>query len=457
MYKNLFFFIFTLFITNTIFAEPYNPDNVDALFPILYLGTNVGLIGETADILPGNNPQSSPHIPGSVVQLLMDGGDNIISAPDAGGNPTGDDILLFSISIGEGVAVIIGEIGQFSTQCNYNSGTDKIYSRIFNKSTLSSSTYYGQTELVAIDSLSGLFDKWFTVNEYGLKQTKIPVNPADDWVATANAGNGYAGTEGSVIMLDANATTDPDTDLSSLTFAWDLDGNGSYNDAAGITNNYVWQDNGTVTIGLKVSNPISGTASTATSIVTISNANPLIAEVNNQTANKDETFTVFTTYCDVGINDTHTAEINWGDGNVETNITISGGTIELSHIYVISDLFNAELTVLDDDGGSDSTSFTVKVTVKPLNIFVDLNIIDDVHLVWVQKPSCSYQIWFLDGDVKPFNPTNGTWQVLDVVTAGQYHDTGDADGFDNIADSPDDREHPFDVTSRYYCIFEIAD
>jgi len=457
MYKKLLLlFLSIFFITGNTFADSYNPDAVIPFFPILYFGNKAGLLGETAVILPGNNPQSNPHIPGAVVQFFLDGGDEVISPPDSNGNPTGDDQLKFTIAIGNEVPIIVGEVGLFNASCNYGGTGDKIYARVFNKSTLTSSTHYGQTSLVTVGSLPGVGDdKWFDIDDYGLVQTKIPLNPADDWVSTAEAGTGYSATEGSTIMLNANGTTDPDTDLSNLTFAWDLDDDGDYDDATGITTNYTCLDNDTFNIGLKVSNPISGTASIDSAVVTVSNANPQITDIADQTANIDEFFTISTTYYDPGINDTHTVNIDWGDGNVENDITVSGGVINLSHTYESTALFSAELTIFDDNGGSDSTSFTVAVTAPPVNVFVDITITDDVNLIWASEASYTYQIWFLDGDVKPFNPSNGTWHLIDIVAAGEYHDTGDEDGYDNIPDSADDRDHPLNVESRHYCIFEI--
>ena len=462
MYKKIFFIVSIIFfVTNNLFADLYDPERLEPVFFAgrLNFGNSVGLIGETAEILPGNNPTSNPHVPGALVQFILDGGDGVISPPDENGDPTGDDDLQFTVAIGHLIPAIAGEIGLFTIQCSYGSDEHGIYARVFNKSTVAESTYYGNSNLITIGSLRPTGDEWeidFDVDEHGLLQTNIPIDPSDDWVATANAGISYSGTEGDSLQLDATATTDPDTDLSNLTFAWDLDDDGEYDDATGITTNYAWLDNDTFSIGLKVSNPVSGTASVASSIVTITNANPQLTEISDQLANRDEIFTFSTTYFDPGLNDTHTVQVNWGDGNIENNISVSGGVIELSHTYESIDSFTVELTLTDDDGGSDSTSFTVNVTAKPVNVFVDITIDTDVHLMWPSEPSYNYQIWFLDGNVQPFNASNGTWQLIDIVTGDQYNDIGDEDGFDNIADTPDDRDHPLNVTSRHYCVFEIA-
>ena len=60
-------------------------------------------------------------------------------------------------------------------------------------------------------------------------------------------------------------------------------------------------------------------------------------------------------FSDPGILDTHTATIDWGDGEI-TSINVSFGTylVTGSHTYVSAGAYLIILTVMDDDGGSDS-------------------------------------------------------------------------------------------------------
>ncbi len=57
---------------------------------------------------------------------------------------------------------------------------------------------------------------------------------------TADAGDAYIINEGESVMLDASSTTDPGTDI--LQYAWDLDNDGQYDDASGVTVTLSWSE-----------------------------------------------------------------------------------------------------------------------------------------------------------------------------------------------------------------------
>jgi hypothetical protein len=110
------------------------------------------------------------------------------------------------------------------------------------------------------DPATGLMEKLVTVN--------VQVNDGDGGIVTdsttvtvintaptANAGDGYEVYEGESIALDASATTDLEQDPASLTYTWDLDGDGAYDDATGITTTFsalMLAGPMSVTVGLQV-------------------------------------------------------------------------------------------------------------------------------------------------------------------------------------------------------------
>lgn len=88
----------------------------------------------------------------------------------------------------------------------------------------------------------------------------------------------YEATEGTPVTLDASGSSDPEG--GTVTYAWDLDNDGQYDDAAGVTVGYAFPDNGTFTIGLRVADS-AGLASTATTDVIVKNATPVAVFANS--------------------------------------------------------------------------------------------------------------------------------------------------------------------------------
>jgi hypothetical protein len=105
---------------------------------------------------------------------------------------------------------------------------------------------------------------------------------------------------------------------------------------------------------------------TATVVVTVNNAPPLVGaepgELDQEIATGDTAF-INVPFSDPGGTDTHTAEINWGDGTVEPG-TVEYGSITVtgSHVYDSSGEYGAIVTLTDSDGDSGTATFTITVT-----------------------------------------------------------------------------------------------
>ena len=67
----------------------------------------------------------------------------------------------------------------------------------------------------------------------GLTDTDSATVTIANVAPTANAGGPYAAESGGSVTLDASASSDPGSD--TLTFAWDLDDDGLFDDASGAT------------------------------------------------------------------------------------------------------------------------------------------------------------------------------------------------------------------------------
>lgn len=136
--------------------------------------------------------------------------------------------------------------------------------------------------------------------------------------------------------------------------------------------NHRYRDNGPAgvfyPVNLTLTDDDGGTSLRSMSI-TVLNVAPIVQ------AGTDQTTTVGTaiglgpaTFTDAGLEDTHTAQIHWGDGAVEAGTVSQGagsGTVAGTHSYRESGSYTVTVTVTDDDGGMGSGTFNVTVAPAP--------------------------------------------------------------------------------------------
>ncbi len=283
--------------------------------------------------------------------------------------------------------------------------------------TLAPSESGSRTLTVTVNSLAvpgGQIDNAVTINanEAGTGPTTQHefTDVCSNRPPTANADGPYTGDEGSVIMLDASGSSDPDSD--PLTYAWDLDDDGFYDDATGAIISHTWNDNYGGTVSVEVSDgQLTDTASTT---VTVSNVAPTVNAGSDQTVNEGELVTINPTFADVGSADTHTTLVNWGDGTTPDSST--------THIYADNGVYTVTVTVTDDDGGVGSDTLTATVnnvapeitdfTVTPSLVAVDETVTSDVT--------------FTDPGSADTHTTTVDWgdETVDTSTTHEYTDAG---------------------------------
>ncbi len=180
-----------------------------------------------------------------------------------------------------------------------------------------------------------------------------------DLPLTANTGGPYDIDEGSTAILDASLSADQGFPIVS--YEWDLDGDGQFDDAVGITTTFTSTlDDAIHFIGLRITDSLNA-QDTTTSTVTVQNVAPLVAAGPDLELNPGDPVSLPpATFTDPGLADTHTALIDWGDGTIEPGLvdpvafTVSG-----AHSYAGPGFYTVTVTVTDDDGGSGSDSFLV--------------------------------------------------------------------------------------------------
>ncbi len=176
---------------------------------------------------------------------------------------------------------------------------------------------------------------------------------------TADASGPYMADEGSGIVLDGSGSTDADGTL--VAYDWDLDNDGQFDDAAGITTTLTIDDNGFYTVSLRVTDD-GGLTDQDTTTLDIQNVAPTVNAGSNQNTEEGGSISLLpATFTDPGPQDTHTATINWGDGTTEPG-TVVTNTVSGSHLYDDDGSYTVQVCVTDDDNGTGCDSFTATIS-----------------------------------------------------------------------------------------------
>ncbi|MDH4170997.1 MAG: PKD domain-containing protein, partial [Acidimicrobiia bacterium] len=168
----------------------------------------------------------------------------------------------------------------------------------------------------------------------------------------ADAGGPYTIDEGDALALDASGSTDPE--LDTLTYAWDLDNDGDFDDATGSRPVISWATLGTLGVdddaGFVVAVEIddgTGTA-TDTAALTVANTEPTVTIRAPRAAAVGARYTIDVVVEDPGADTVSTWVVTWGDGRVDA---LSGTPGPVSHTYTAAGLTNdVTVSVTDDDG-----------------------------------------------------------------------------------------------------------
>jgi hypothetical protein len=134
--------------------------------------------------------------------------------------------------------------------------------------------------------------------------------------------------EGSAVSLDGSGSIANGDDGDTLTYAWDLDDDGAYDDSTSPTPSVTFGDNGQFTVSLRVTNT-AGYADTADAIVTVTNVAPTVTIDPGQITSRAENqaLPVLATFTDPGWLDTYpTRSIDPGT----TDISGIAGTVVIS-------------------------------------------------------------------------------------------------------------------------------
>jgi Ca2+-binding RTX toxin-like protein len=201
--------------------------------------------------------------------------------------------------------------------------------------------------------------------------TAVSLNSAP----TASAGGPYAVVEGESLTLDATASSDPDGD--SLTYTWDINSDGIFGDAIGLSPTLTWAqlqslgiDDGPRTFHptVRVDDGHGHSVDSAATTLTLSNTVPVAGLGDPSGGVTGQALTFLLSALDASLADLaagFTYTINWHDGSPIQVISPTAGNgagVSVSHTFATTGTYVVSINATDKDGGISSVvSRTVNI------------------------------------------------------------------------------------------------
>ncbi|MEE9151595.1 MAG: PKD domain-containing protein, partial [Thermoplasmata archaeon] len=179
------------------------------------------------------------------------------------------------------------------------------------------------------------------------------LNPAP----VAVTGLDKTANEGENVNFDASGSYDTTSDNSSLTYLWDFDGDGEFDDGMGVISSFVWYDEGVYTITLKVIDD-NGDYSTDTINITVYNLPPFVDLGGPYTGLEGDRIYFFLTSNDAG-NDLLRYRWDWDNDGV--NDTGWSTVPYADHTWWMFGTYTVGVQVWDGDNGYTNDTTFVEV------------------------------------------------------------------------------------------------
>lgn len=174
-----------------------------------------------------------------------------------------------------------------------------------------------------------------------------------------SAGGPYSGDEGSQIAVVAeNISSILGLVPGVITYLWDLDNDGRFDDANGASASALFYDEGEYTISVQATD-LLGRVSIDSTTISVSNVPPLVNIGQDVNANEGEEVAFSATASDPG----HDILLyEWDFNDASPAVT---GTLNPRHTYIDNDIYTVRLRVRDNDGGVSEDFLIIEVGNLP--------------------------------------------------------------------------------------------
>ena len=128
-----------------------------------------------------------------------------------------------------------------------------------------------------------------------------------------------------------------------------------------ISGTHIYQENGTYTVTVTATTN-TGMTTSDIGIIEVFNVDPVVVIEKFTTISQGKLASPKSTFSDVGVVDTHTAEVDWGDGATSTlSIDNSDNSVGGNHLYSNQGDYVITISVTDDDGGKGVATTSLSI------------------------------------------------------------------------------------------------